>query len=818
MSKNLRYFFFLLIVLACTMPYSADAQLVNYEETWQEFLKNPKTSAISKLTKPEKSQPANYLKYCLMYANSHFCADDLRNSETMMREVASMGADAMAKIPGFTDKYEDLKVKISSYKACGKIWIRFVDGEDIDIKELEKSDVKGAQKVCEKGTLCKYFYMTSKYYYCQGDLKKSRGHFENRVQKLVDKTSFEPSQVDGMEERVKMMKKLWKVMDKLDPAWDKLIETDESPGFDDELPLIECYSIPNMKEYILKAKADLCGVGSEMLKKIKALQKSNTHSIPSDVGDQIEWLEKAVQANDKDLAVLNKAWAKFLPESKPSGMEYKHEFVCDRAAEVKAYIMDGFADPCGAGKDALAKIEEIKKKHNPSLDNETMTKLKQLKARIGKEDENLAKLNETWKDFVPDDKISGKLDIKFEYCDKEAQIKAYVIDGTVNFCEKGKQRLEDIEELRSSDNPELADKVIEKIDKLQAKQDEADQDLADLDEAWDLYTTTDTEMEWKEGFPQSDSGAVRDNIRLVKFYCDKIAQTKSWVIKGQLDPCEKGEPYLIKIDGLKKKHGLKYDKDLACQVSRLRNKVYQCKYWKLVLKAWQITYDECQRFGPASSKIMHDDLNEGEMPCETRVAFEMLGKIGLKYTITTVLCQKINLAQMGDPEYYKKIATWVDTEVLQKYCNTSNWRCKKDFFIYIEGHTDGHRFSGATYDRSLDVPEGTPFTHFVGKPKGAGADTLQKQTRNITSKLESNMELGIARAWTVKQQLDPIPSMKNVPITIGAYEHPSDEKDGDYRRIEIELNITNLMLDFFEKTLSELVDKSGIGKRPKLGC
>ena len=29
--------------------------------------------------------------------------------------------------------------------------------------------------------------------------------------------------------------------------------------------------------------------------------------------------------------------------------------------------------------------------------------------------------------------------------------------------------------------------------------------------------------------------------------------------------------------------------------------------------------------------------------------------------------QNIDLAKMGDPEYYQKIATWVDTEVLQHY-------------------------------------------------------------------------------------------------------------------------------------------------------
>jgi hypothetical protein len=167
---------------------------------------------------------------------------------------------------------------------------------------------------------------------------------------------------------------------------------------------------------------------------------------------------------------------------------------------------------------------------------------------------------------------------------------------------------------------------------------------------------------------------------------------------------------------------------------------------------------------------------------------------------------------MGDPEYYKKIATWVDTEVLSKYCE-SNMRCKEDFYIYLEGHTDGNRFSGAKYDKSLGIPEGTPFTHFVGNNSGS-VDTTKEATRNITTDLKSNMELGIARAWTVKQQLD----FMKVPITVGAYEHPSGEKGGEFRRIEIELNITNLMLDFYEKTLKELIKESGIGNRPKLGC
>ena len=73
------------------------------------------------------------------------------------------------------------------------------------------------------------------------------------------------------------------------------------------------------------------------------------------------------------------------------------------------------------------------------------------------------------------------------------------------------------------------------------------------------------------------------------------------------------------------------------------------------------------------------------------------------------------------------------------------------------------------------------------------------------------MELGIARAWTVKHQLD----FMGVPISIGAWEHPESEKGGEYRRVEIELNITNLLLDFYEKRLAQLLEESGIGDRPE---
>lgn len=969
------------------LPQLMQAQLVNMEETWREFLGNQKTSNVSKLVKPEKSQPANYLKYCLMYANSYFCADNIPSADKMMREITTINPDIQAKIPGFQERHEGLKVKIKAYKKLVPIWQRFLaDKSSITRKDI--ATVPEAKRVCEKGTLSKFFYMTAHAYYCEANLEESRNHFENRVLKLA-KTSFDPKNVEGLNEEIEMMKLVWAGIDELAPVWSKFIETDQSSGFDTEIPVIDCYTVPNIKVCLLRAAADLCGTGDEMLKKIKALQASMSHDVPGDVADKIAWLEGEVNKNNADLAnlnavwekftpkdqlpkgatythvfvcdrlaevkaylmdglqapcvggqkaldsiarirkdhkpslddislsklkklkklvnneaeaiaKLNEAWTDFLPDNKLSGqpdfgfqycdkvavvkaytmdgilnicergqkrlddietvqaeytptldaktkekvsylqteverltqeaadlkkawqylldngkvdpnLSYKHSFICDREAEVQSYLLDGLADPCGGGKTALAEIEKIMSTHQPTLSAATQKQLNKLKNSVQTENSNLAALNKTWKDFVPDNKLSSPLNIAFEYCDKVAQARAYIIDGTVNFCSKAQQRLDDLAQLQESFSVSLDAETQGKLEALDKRVKEAAKDLADLNTAWTLYTQTDTIMSWLEGYPQPDT-VVRHQIRLVDFYCDKIAQTKSWAIKGLLDPCEKGDAYLAKINQLKKKHSLSYDEGLACQVHRLKSKVYQCKYWTLVREARRVTHLERETFGPKSAQIMYGELNSDKQPCETTVVYEPLGYIGVRYIVAPSLCQKTNLAKMGDPEYYKKIASWVNTEVLSKYCEAS-MRCKEDFFIYLEGHTDGYRFSGRKYDQSLNIPEGTPYTHFLGKKDGS-VDTLQKTTRNITRELKSNMELGIARAWTVKSQLD----FMNVPITIGAYEHPETEKGGEYRKIDIELNITNLLLDFYEKTLNRLVEESGIGKRPSKGC
>ena len=87
----------------------------------------------------------------------------------------------------------------------------------------------------------------------------------------------------------------------------------------------------------------------------------------------------------------------------------------------------------------------------------------------------------------------------------------------------------------------------------------------DLDAAWALCVKT------------SKLTRVKDQINIKDTYCDNIAQTKAWIIKGQLVSCEEGEKYLDKIDELKDLYDLSYDKEVSHQIEQLAKRVKKCR-------------------------------------------------------------------------------------------------------------------------------------------------------------------------------------------------------------------------------------------------
>jgi hypothetical protein len=697
MTQHLRYFILFTILLS-VFTTDLQAQFVNFEDTWQKFLKEDRTSDISTLTQPSKADKQDYAKWCLIYATTNFCGGDLKESKKLVSEIKAVGEPIYKTIPGFVDRFKIVQKNISAYKRTDYAWVNFVSYDRISFADLEK--LSDAKAVCEKGTLAKYSYMSAWANYCDGNVKEAKNLFENRVMRLVERTSLKVEKVERLDEKIAQMKKLFKDLNILDAAWTKYLTTGESGGFKTEIQVMECNPIPNIKVYMLRGTADICGKGKGMLDKINELKEDYDKTLPADVSSKLAEFEASVSEYSGDITVLDKAWAQFVKKDTTTIL-FMAEY-CQKDAQIKAYIMEGTMFTCAQGKTMMAKIEKVQKEFKPELNADTEKKLEGLQTRIQGLADETAKLESIWQAFI------------------------------------------------------------------------------------------------------ENGDSLMSEVNLKSNYCDKTAQVKSWLIKAHLDACKKGKAFKNAISKLKKLEKLTFEEDINCSLERLNQRIWDCEYWKLVLQAQEETNEEREIFGPVAAQIMEMELNSDELPCETKVEYTAIGNIGVKYVVSTFLCQNIDLAKMGDPEYYKKIATFVDEQVLQRYCE-EDLRCKEDFFIYLEGHTDGNPFNGVSYKQSLDIPEGTEFTHFEDD------EVIKKMTeREITKSLRSNMELGVARAWTVKSQLD----FMGVPITIGAYEHPRSEKGGEYRRVEIELNITNLLLDFYEKRLAELVKSSGIGERP----
>jgi hypothetical protein len=672
----------------------------------------------------------------------------------------------------------------------GELWTTFLANKNVGLDDLEKA-VTG-RSVCEKGTLAKYFYISAYANYCNGNFANTKVDFENKVISLVEKANFDPKNVEGLPAEIKFMKEIIRVNNLLETAWSQYMKTDVSPGFKDDLEVVKCNVVPNMKIYVLRAMTDVCKNGSEMLKKIKELQKINTQTIPADLQKKIDWLNAEVTKYDGNLAELNRAWQEFVSTDKVTGTKYKGIY-CEKDAQIKAYIMEGTIDYCTKGEEMLSEIEKIQKEFNPTLDQVTKDKHVKLQAMVKKEKDNVALLTKAWDEFSSKDTNVVNTKFPFEYCSKEMLAQAYIMDGRLGICSIGESRLSDLLKMKKMGNFEgFAATTISKFEDFESKVNEIKKNNEHLNKLWSTFV--------------SNNDTISESYSVAEYYCDKNMQVKSWCLMGHFNTCEQGQQYLTKIDDFTKKHSLKYDAELACRITRLRIKVWDCRYWELVEKAWAMTHAEREDFGPKSALVMHKDLNGPKQVCETKVEYEPLGKIGIKYTVKIFLCQNIDLAKMGDPDYYKKIAKWIDTEVLVKYCSP-DYRCKKDFTIYIEGHTDGNPMALHKYKESFDIPKGTPFTHYIGTK-----DTLEKVLeKDITFELRTNMELGLGRAWTIKKQLD----FMKVPITIGAYEHPKENKGGEFRRMEVELFMPNLLLDFFETRLKELLEASGIGPQPK---
>ena len=456
-----------LVLTWALLPISSTAQ--SFEETWIEFLQERKVSNIKGLGKPDKAtDQQDYAKWLLMNANSRFCQSDPARAEELTTELLDMGTEVYDGIGGFTPRLEYLQEGFEAYDTVDELWRGFLGGAGADVERLQA--VETVKRLCEKATMAKYTFMLAEGYYCRGEVEEARDIFENRTLRLAEKTTLRVEDVEGLAPRVATYKKLFAGLRALDAAWESYLDTGESPGFERELPVVSCYTTPNLKAYVLRGLASPCTQGADMLGRIAELTGGRDELTDPDLEAGLDDLRARVGTVDGRRADLEAAWAHFIANDKVSpDLAYGYDY-CEPEPLVRAYLLDGYTFVCDYAEFALEQVDSLRRATRVKLSGETREKMRELAKRRDEYIANGASIDEVWGFFVAnDDQLLQDYTSTDRYCDHVQEVKDWTMRGLTTSCENAPGYLELIDEFSANFEFEFFPELECRIQKLRIR-------------------------------------------------------------------------------------------------------------------------------------------------------------------------------------------------------------------------------------------------------------------------------------------------------------------------------------------------------------
>ena len=489
---------------------------------------------------------------------------------------------------------------------------------------------------------------------------------------------------------------------------------------------------------------------------------------------------------------LDDEWDNFIRTGKTRGFTQEIPvFDCNKTPLVKAYVLEAASDLCGKGEDQLKKIRRLQRSSNIQMDSELAAKVEWIEGEVGGGSGDLAALNKAWSELMDFNWVDNPVGIDNKYCKKENQIKALIMHGVINDCFHGPDMVEKSEAMQRKYNLTLSSDVAEKLQFLKDKIDQNNQNIVDLNNIW------------KEFIENGDT--MKREFVLSALYCDKISQVTSWVIKGHFDHCDQGEHYLELVEKWLTENSLPISEELECRIQRLRVKVWNCQIDQLHRETQLNLLKERENLARSTSQRLEDALNAG-IGCKSNIEYEMTDTMGfgMVFSLTTNVCRNTDLAKLTEKQYIQKVSDWINNDLIAPYCSQSD-ACVEDFYIYIIGHADGSPIRKEIYTGEYSIPAESPYMHITN-----GEEVETATTREINEKLNNKEELAFARAFTVNYQLE---DAVEAPIYLAAQDH--SETGSQYNKIEIRVNLTNLLKEKFYTDFTNAVKDAGLmGGRP----
>ena len=440
-------------------------------------------------------------------------------------------------------------------------WAEFLKNNKIsNMSELTKPDKVRAQK-----EYAKYLLMNTNSSFCQSDIEDA----EKLMEEIKELGSEVHQSIPEYAGKMLDLETKIEAYYSIDAIWTHFLLTKEVMW--DELQDIKaaktsCEKRTLAKYSYLTAYYHFCNGN---VAKAKDIFENRTLRLTEKTTlrvDDVEGLKSEVATMKtlfQDMAKLDIAWDKYVKTDVSPGFDIELPlFPCYPIPKMKEYVLKGVLDICNSAPPMLAKIKDLQVKSGVAPSGDLKRKVQELEAAVGQNENNLAVLNDTWKAFIPDNKVK-QMNYGYEYCAIEPLIRAYILDGFAYNCNE--EVLEKIDSILESDNPPLLEDItLIKIN-----------DLRELNE---LYRANGRNIEkvWDNFVAQGD--VLTQDYESTDLYCDYIHHVKDWTIRGLSGNCEEGNQYLERIEDFNETFEFKFYEELECRVQRLRIKVWDCRH------------------------------------------------------------------------------------------------------------------------------------------------------------------------------------------------------------------------------------------------
>ncbi|MCB0663908.1 MAG: hypothetical protein KDC24_14265 [Saprospiraceae bacterium] len=441
-------------------------------------------------------------------------------------------------------------------------WKEFLENNKIaNMSALARPD-----KNYNPSDYAKYLLMNTNNSFCQSDIEDA----EEMMGEIMDMKDNVYDTIAGYKLKRNELDSRIKAYYEIDKVWQRFLKTkDVHPDELEDIlpPRTICEKQTLVKYSYMTAHYYLCEGDIEKAEEVfqgRTMKLVNKTSLRT---RDVKGLDEEVDRMSrffKGLPKLNEAWETYMNTGESPGFDLELPvFTCYPTPNMKEYILKGVFDVCGEGKSSMKKIKDLQAKSGAALDWEVRKKLKDLESAVAAKDDEVRSLNKSWKDFVETSQVSmGKYG--YDYCDQEALIRAYIMDGFAFVCELSDEMLDKIDKLQSTNFTPLEESTLEKIDELEELKEQYNSNGVKIETIWNTFV--------------AEGDILYDNYESTDFYCDNIQQVKDWLMKGLAANCETSIPYLERIEEFQATFEFSFSEEVECRVQKLRRKVWDCRF------------------------------------------------------------------------------------------------------------------------------------------------------------------------------------------------------------------------------------------------